>query len=174
MFLGAFQNHFQNQRRNSLAVNHLLMGKQPLTRKKSHQPQFVFAEKGSYSKSDPRLSSEGNSRQLKHSGSEEEKDETKTSYPSTSQAEASVENAFRDSNGGSFSNKCCDTKAVGIKPRSPSLATLSLNDAGSSCNCSSSFTCPSHVDCAIDKPTTINPFPTKRRVGSMKTKIMQS
>lgn len=171
--IGAFQNHFQTRRRNSLAVNHLLMGKQPLTRKKSHQPQFVFAEKGSNSKSDQRLSFEGNSKQLKHSGSEEEKDETKALCPSTSHNDSNAFD-FRDSNGSSSSNRYCDSKSIGIKPRSASLATLSLTDAEASCSCSSSFACPSHVDSAVDKPATVNPFPTKRRVGSMKTKLLQS
>ncbi|KAF8782408.1 TBC1 domain family member 30 like protein [Argiope bruennichi] len=167
---GAFQNHFQNRRRNSLAVNHLLMGKQPLTRKKSHQPQFVFAEKNTTSKS----FQEGNAKTMRNNDSDDEKDKEylETSHPIPFQVETVPENVFslNDTNGPLA--KCCDNKIVACKPRNLSaISTCSSSEiVGNNCNCSLSFTCPAHVDTSTDKPAAVNPFPTRRRVGSMKTK----
>ncbi|KAG8185759.1 hypothetical protein JTE90_000742 [Oedothorax gibbosus] len=162
---GAFQNHFQNPRRNSLAVNHLLMGKQPLNRKKSHQSHFVFAEKNPSFKT-----SFDGAKSTKSHDSEEEESKT---HPATFQVDPTMDNVYSLADANSSLTKICDNKAV-CKPRSSSVVSVS-SVLANDCNCSSSFTCPLHVSTAVDKPTsTINPFPTKRRVGSMKTKVRQS
>ncbi|GFY69891.1 TBC1 domain family member 30 [Trichonephila inaurata madagascariensis] len=166
---GAFQNHFQNRRRNSLAVNHLLMGKQPLTRKKSHPPQFVFAAKNT-SKS----TQDVNMRQAKNNDSDDEKDKEyrETSHPIPFQVETISETVFSLSDSSIPLTKCCDNKVVACKPRTLSAITTTSSSEvmENNCNCSSSFICSSHVDTSSDKPVAVNPFPTKRRIGSMKAK----
>ncbi|GIY19559.1 TBC1 domain family member 30 [Caerostris darwini] len=165
---GAFQNHFQNRRRNSLAVNHLLMGKQPLIRKKSHQPHYVFAEKNTGSKT----TQNGSNKQAKNNDSDDEKEYLETSHAIPFHVETVSENAFCLNDVSNPLTKCCDNKVVACKPKNLSAISPSSSSeiVENNCNCSLSFTCPSHVDASIDKPAAINPFPTKRRVGSMKTK----
>ncbi|GIY97728.1 TBC1 domain family member 30 [Caerostris extrusa] len=162
------QNHFQNRRRNSLAVNHLLMGKQPLIRKKSHQPHYVFAEKNTVSKT----TQNGSNKQAKNNDSDDEKEYLETSHAIPFQVETVSENAFCLNDVSNPLTKCCDNKVVACKPKNLSAISPSSSSeiVENNCNCSLSFTCPSHVDASIDKPAAINPFPTKRRVGSMKTK----
>ncbi|XP_042908161.1 TBC1 domain family member 30-like isoform X2 [Parasteatoda tepidariorum] len=163
---GAFQNHFQIPRRNSLAVNHLLMGKQPLVRKKSHQPQFIFPERSSHQKLDA-------SRKTKSFESEEDTCEESKSFPSQAvlPVGAISEPIYKFPAVNSLA-KCCDSKVVTCKIKNhPSPLNVVASSDITVCNCSSSFTCPSHVSGAVsEKPSTVNPFPTKRRVGSMKNK----
>lgn len=173
--LGAFQNHFQNRRRNSLAVNHLLMGKQPLTRKKSSQQRFVFAEKSSTSKRDSKTMQE-NSRLSEDRDSDDEDSERRKKSPERNLFEITpvAENVanfcmYPDSN--NCSNSCCDNKAMASKTKNVSKSSvIPKEELQNTCSCSSSFTCPSHISTFEEKPSSVNPFPTKRRVGSMKTK----
>ncbi|KFM65520.1 TBC1 domain family member 30, partial [Stegodyphus mimosarum] len=174
---GAFHNHFQNRRRNSLAVNHLLMGKQPLTRKKSFQQQFVFPEKNCHQK----LQNEGNAKPAKStSGDDDDSDEHSRSSlsPELVLLDPIPEKLQFFSNNTSSCNttdKCCDNKVVMCKAKNVSLLSKKgINPQEMveiNCSCSSSFTCPSHIGTSIEKASSINPFPTKRRVGSMKTRI---
>lgn len=169
---GAFQNHFQIPRRNSLAVNHLLMGKQPLVRKKSHQPQFIFPERSGHQKLDTK---EGTPKKPKNSETEEDSCEESKSLPSQAilPVGAISEPIYKLASVNNSLTKCCDSKVVTckIKNSSPGRVVASSNISESMCSCSSSFTCPSHVSgTVLEKPSTVNPFPTKRRVGSMKNK----
>ncbi|XP_054708058.1 TBC1 domain family member 30-like [Uloborus diversus] len=133
---GAFQSHFQNARRNSLAVNHLLVGKRPLTRKKSGGPQFVFPERARGRDPAPRQQEE------ERSDDPEEDDPRRPPF----RVEAVLPH------GGTI----------------PKRAARPSADSDPGCSCSLSFSCPLHVEAAPQKPPLGNPFPTKRRVGSMR------
>lgn len=151
------------------------MGKQPLTRKRSSQQRFVFAEKCTSSKRDSKIPQE-NSKFSDDKDSDDNDSERRKKSPEKNLFEVSpvTENVsnicmYPDSN--SCSNSCCDNKVVASKTKSVSKINVALNeDQQNTCSCSSSFICPSHVSVSEEKPSSVNPFPTKRRVGSMKTK----
>lgn len=147
------------------------MGKQPLTRKKSSQQRFVFAEK----KRDSKTMQE-NSRLSEDRDSDDEDSERRKKSPERNLFEIApvAENVanfcmYPDSN--SCSNSCCDNKVMVSKNKNVSKSNvISKEELQNTCSCSSSFTCPSHTSTSEEKPSSVNPFPTKRRVGSMKTK----
>lgn len=151
------------------------MGKQPLTRKKSSQQRFVFAEKSSTSIRDSKTMQK-NSRLSEDRDSDDEDSERRKKSPERNLFEITPvsENVanfclYPDSN--NCSNSCCDNKAVVSKTRNVSKSNvIPKEELQNACSCSSSFTCPSHVNTFEVKPSSVNPFPTKRRVGSMKTR----
>lgn len=151
------------------------MGKQPLTRKKSLQQRLVFAEKNSPPKKDGKPSQETN-KSYKGKESDDEDTESKIHSPDKnlfqiSPVSESVANFCTYPDTSSSLSSCCDNKVVVCKTKSASKSSLTHNDGiQSTCSCSSSFTCPSHINSSVEKPSSVNPFPTKRRVGSMKTR----
>lgn len=152
------------------------MGKQPLTRKKSSQQRFVFAEKSSTSKRDNKTLQENSRLSEDRDSDDEEISERRKKSPERNLFEITPvsENVanfclYPDSN--NCSNSCCDNKAMVSKTRNVSKSNvIPKEELQSACSCSSSFTCPSHVSTFEEKPSSVNPFPTKRRVGSMKTR----
>lgn len=151
------------------------MGKQPLTRKKSLQQRLVFAEKNSASRRDSRVSHES-SKSFEERESDEEDSEKQKYSPEKNlfqiaPVSETMANFYTYPDTSSSLSSCCDNKVVVCKTKSVSKASVPHNEeVQSSCSCSSSFTCPSHINSSVEKPSSVNPFPTKRRVGSMKTK----
>ena len=151
------------------------MGKQPLTRKRSSQQRFIFAEKCATSKRDSKTTQETN-KFSEDKDSDDEDSEKRKKSPERNLFEIGpvAENVanfcmYPDSN--SCSNSCCDNKVVVSKTKNVSKSNVSPNEElQNTCSCSSSFTCPSHISVSEEKSSSVNPFPTKRRVGSMKTK----
>lgn len=151
------------------------MGKQPLTRKKNHQQQrLVFAEKNLPPKRDSKSS---------HESSRSSEDRDSDDDDSTKGKKSPETNLFQLSSVTETSasycsypdvsslSSCCDNKVV-CKTKSINKPNAPQSDElKSMCSCSSSFTCPSHTSVPDDKASSVNPFPTKRRVGSMKSKV---